>query len=100
MQCFLTHRVFDLDEEDPNIHIFQVADHNHPDETDLIASSSNKQRMVKAIEADPSKPVKMVYDEVICDAEDDDQVPQFNSVLSRLHRSQDMRPSCPRSHKM
>lgn len=84
--AFLHTSVFDIEEDDPNIQILQVGDHNHADEGDLIATTSTKQHMLQAVEDDPSKPVRRVYDEVIRDAENDDQVPQFNSVRSRLQR--------------
>ena len=52
---FLQTAVFDLEENDSDIQILQVAEHNHADETEL---SSVKQRMLEVVEANPSKPVR------------------------------------------
>ena len=82
---FLQTAVFDLEENDSDIQILQVAEHNHADETEMITCSSVKQRMLEVVEANPSKPVRRVYDEVIQDAEED-VVPEFNNVRSRLCR--------------
>lgn len=75
-----------MDVENPQIDILQVADHNHPDEMEMITACALKHKMVQAIEADPSKSIKSVYEEIVKTAEGCDQVPKFNNVRSKLNR--------------
>lgn len=79
---------FDLEEQNPDIRILcpPVPNHNHPDNMDVISSSAVKQKMVEKLVADPSKPIKRVYDEVVADTVDHDQVPEFSHVRSKLNR--------------
>lgn len=94
--AFIQTSVFDIDDENPQIDILQVADHNHPDETDMITVSALKNKMVQAIEADPSKSIKLVYDEIVKTADGCDQVPKFNNVRSKLNRKRaSLLPSWP-----
>lgn len=84
---FLQTVPFDIDEDDVNIQVLnEPQQHNHADDTDVITSSSLKQKMMEKIQADPSKPVKRVYDEVVRDAGEEDHVPEFHNVRSKLNR--------------
>ena len=81
--------VFNMEEEDPQINIITVPEHDHPDDGDVISSTAIIERMVQAIGNDPSKPVKRVYDEVVADATEDERhhIPEFNHVRSQLYRT-------------
>ena len=92
---FLQTAVFDLEENDSDIQILQVAEHNHADETEMITCSSVKQRMLEVVEANPSKPVRRVYDEVIQDAEED-----VNLTMCAQDFAESVPPFYPRSHRI
>ena len=79
---------FNMEEDDPQINIINVPDHDHPDDGDVISSSAIIERMTQAIENDPSKPVKRIYDEVVGDATEDERhhIPAFSHVRSKLNR--------------
>ena len=83
---FLTTAAFNLDEANVQIQVLNTAPHNHPADTSLISSGAIRQQMVQAIQADPSRPIKRVYDEVVREADSDAEVPEFSSVRSRLQR--------------
>ena len=78
-----------IDIDDQNIQIFNEPNHNHPVVDKLIESTAIKDQMVRAIRADPTRPVKHIYDEIV---ERDsnievENIPQFNSVQSILARN-------------
>ena len=83
---FIQTAAFDLDEDNPRINILNAPVHNHRDEGDVISTTTVVQRMIRAIEADPTKPVKRVYDEVVRQAANGEGIPQFDSVRSQLNR--------------
>jgi hypothetical protein len=72
-------------------------DHNHQPDTELVAEQDVAAAMVERIEDDPTKPIKRVYDEVIIDHDgDDDDLPEFSRVRSRLNRKRaSMLPPIP-----
>ena len=84
---FLSTNAFNMDEPNVAIHVLgPTPDHNHPEDTELIATGAIKQQMVAAVQADPSKPIKRVYDEVVRGQDSDTEVPEFSNVRSRLQR--------------
>ena len=83
---FIQTVAFNMDEANPNIVILNAPVHNHRDDGDVISTTTVVQRMIRAIEADPTKPIKRVYDEVVRQAADNEGIPPFDSVRSQLSR--------------
>lgn len=89
--AYLKTNAFDLAAQNPNIRMLGppgLPDHNHGDDTDVIQTSALKIVMAERVAADPSKPVKRVYDEVVADTVEGEQVsiPEFSHVRSKLNR--------------
>lgn len=88
-KVYLQTALFDPNEDNPNIIVLhEPKEHNHEDDMHVITASSVKERMLDMIEANPSRPVKRVYNEVVMDAdeEEDDHIPEFRQVRSTLNR--------------
>ena len=84
--AFIQTEPFDIDEANVRINIIHVSNHNHPNDTNLIETTALTQTMIEEIETDPSKPIKRVYNEVVRNSQQDDYVPEFSGVRSRLNR--------------
>ncbi|XP_075995390.1 uncharacterized protein LOC142989650 [Genypterus blacodes] len=70
---------FDTEEENVNIDVRRVSSPNHPNDGDVIQHSALKQKTIEAIEADPSMPVKMLFDRLFREVMQEDQdVPEFS----------------------
>ena len=78
--------VFNMDEHDPDITILHLPEHNHGSDGDIVSASDVVQRMTRAIEADPTKTLKRIYDEVAGGAAGGEYVPQYKSVQKFLAR--------------
>lgn len=85
-KAYLQTASFDIDEDNPDIHILRAQQHKHADDKRIITSSSLTQRMIDKILDDPTRPIKQIYDEVVRDAGEDDHIPNFDHVRSKLHR--------------
>lgn len=85
-KAYLQTASFDIDEDDPDIRVLSAQQHNHADDTRVITSSSLTQRMIDEVLADPTRPIKRIYDEVVRNAEEEQHIPDFDHVRSKLHR--------------
>lgn len=86
-KAYLQTASFDIDEDNPDIRVLSAQQHNHADDTRVITSSSLTQRMIDEVLADPTRPIKRIYDEVVRNAEEEEQhIPDFDHVRSKLHR--------------
>ena len=76
-------------EQDPDIEVIRApGDHNHVAEEDLVATTALIQQMLQQVVADPTLPVKRVYDQAVARAPAARLrlMPPFNAVKSRLER--------------
>lgn len=86
-KAYLQTASFDIDEDDPDIRVLSAQPHSHADDTRVITSSSLTQRMIDEVLADPTRPIKRIYDEVVRNAEEEERhIPDFDHVRSKLHR--------------
>lgn len=86
-KAYLQTALFDIDEDNPDIRVLSALQHNHADDTRVITSSSLTQRMIDEVMADPTRSIKGIYDEVVRNAEGEEQhIPDFDHVRSKLHR--------------
>lgn len=86
-KAYLQTASFDIDEDDPDIRVLSAQQHSHADDTRVITSSSLTQRMIDEVLADPTRPIKRIYDEVVRNAEEEERhIPDFDHVRSKLHR--------------
>ncbi|KAI8495100.1 hypothetical protein Bbelb_270860 [Branchiostoma belcheri] len=70
---------------DPNVSNHQ----NHGPEDEQVEARSITSRMLQAVENDPSRPVRRVYDAVLQEEEEPDAAPSFNTVRTQLQRRRD-----------
>ena len=77
-----------MEQDDPLITVLHVPDHEHPDDGDVISSTDIMNKMMQAVEDDPTKTVRRVYEEAVRDATEDEKkhIPAFDTVRSKLHR--------------
>lgn len=79
--------LLDVGEEDPAIHVLRPpGQHDHAAEEDLVATTALVQQMLEQVAADPTLPVKRVYDQAVAQAADVGHMPRFESTKSRLER--------------
>ena len=94
-------RLVDFDEQDPDIEVIRApGDHNHVAEEDLVATTALIQQMLQQVVADPTLPVKRVYDQAVARAPAARLrlMPPFNAVKSRLERKRAaMMPPVPQT---
>lgn len=83
---FLQTDSFNIDARQPNIHVLRASQHNHPAETELISGVTFKERVYQLIEADPTMPIRRVYNEAVRAARRGDVVPEFHSLRSMMNR--------------
>lgn len=84
---FMQTSTFNMQEDDPQINVINVPDHDHRPDIDVIVASALTERMKASIVDDPTKPAKRVYDEiVIAFRGDDEHVPAFHTMRSQLNR--------------
>lgn len=63
---YMQTRHFNAEEDDPVIDIVKrPGQHGHPAEMDLVATTALIEQMIHQVEADPTRPVKRIYDQVI-----------------------------------
>ena len=66
----------------------QEGERDHDGDGDVIAAGQLAAKMEETIEADPSKPVKRVYNKVVIDSNlDAEDIPDFHRIRARLQRS-------------
>lgn len=81
-------RWLDVSEADPAIVITRPpGNHDHAGEPDLIATTALIQQMLRQVEADPTVPVKRVYDLIVAQTADIRHIPPWDAVKSRLERA-------------
>ncbi|CAG2202049.1 unnamed protein product [Mytilus edulis] len=81
--------LINFDEEEPNIDVLHVGQHDHPEDQDLILSSNIRRQMTAAVADNPSLTVREAYDDIahqIPPAERDN-IPTYDSVRSSLDRT-------------
>lgn len=89
-RAYLQTRIFDLNEEQPNIHVISVQPHGHSEDLEVIETQRVKSMMEDAIQDDPSRPIKRIYNEVVAgnyNDVDDDNIPSYEKLKSSLKRT-------------
>ena len=87
-----------MNEDNPNIVIRNIGQHNHPPELRLIQQQQIVREMRDEIVNDPSVPVRRVYNAVIQvhQGNVDEDLPRFERVRSALNRTRaDVVPPIP-----
>ena len=81
--------VFNITEENPQIVITHTPEnHGHPQDNEMITGSTLANEMEQEVRNDPSKPIKRIYNETVCRADNDvNNTPEFHTVRSRLTRT-------------
>ena len=80
---------FDVGGEAPHIEIIrEPGAHDHAGESDLVATTGLVERMLNVVAADPTLPVRRVYNRIMAELQPGQLqfLPNFNSVKSRLER--------------
>ena len=77
----------DMAADNPAINVVRPpGDHAHAAEEDLVATTALIQTMLERVAADPTLPVRRVYDEAVARARHVQHMPPFNAVKTRLER--------------
>jgi hypothetical protein len=82
--------------------VLKASTHNHTEDDAKIARVDFVHEVKRAVRADPTKPIKRAYNEImhrqpVPDSDEDDFVPEFHSVRSSLARKkQNQFPPIPR----
>ena len=89
---------FDLDGP-RDIVVFHSEPHNHEEDRDIINGQVITNRIKDNLHRDPTKPIKRVYDEVVSQANiNENDVLEFNSIRSQLNRQRcQVQPPIPRT---
>ncbi|XP_063062496.1 uncharacterized protein LOC134455401 [Engraulis encrasicolus] len=97
---YLKTNLFDVHgDSEPHIKVLhQTGRHRHLAKTNQLSRTALIEHMLQLVEADPTRPTKRIYDQVLASAAEEDvaSVPSFDSVRSRLERRRtSLRPQLP-----
>ena len=86
-KVYLHTRWVDVDAPNPDVTVVRPpGEHDHAPEEDLVATTALIEQMLERVAADPTLPIKRVYDEAVALAPDVRHMPPFHAIKSRLER--------------